>query len=508
MFDPWIVLSNLADPVTLLLMSLSACFGIVMGAVPGLSGTLGIALLLPFTFGLEPAAALLMLGSVYCGSEYGGSIPAILINTPGTAAALCTTFDGHVMAMKGQAQKALFTALISSVAGGVFGVAALLFLSVPLANVSMKFGAPEQFWLCVFALTIIASLSSGNVLKGVIGALLGLLLACVGMDPVTGHPRFTFNTMELMSGINVVPALIGLFAIPQALLLLRAGGEKGVMAPYRRAPGVFRETLRDFFRRIWVVLVSGVVGVVVGIMPGAGGNIASFVAYNETKRFSRKPEAFGTGIMEGVMAPEVCNNAVVGGAQIPMLTLGIPGSAPAAVMLGALMTHGLKPGFDLFTEQGDIVFTYVFGLIVSNLLILLLGLVLVRLFVRALQIPQHFLVAAIMALSVVGSYSINGSVMDVLSMMACGLLGYVLVRYRFGVAPLALGLILGTTMEEGFKLSLHLGSAEGNVLLFFFSRPQSLVLIVLTVLSLAYSVWKEHAQKRKASCAPETPASR
>lgn len=508
MFDPWIVLSNLADPVTLLLMSLSACFGIVMGAVPGLSGTLGIALLLPFTFGLEPAAALLMLGSVYCGSEYGGSIPAILINTPGTAAALCTTFDGHVMAMKGQAQKALFTALISSAAGGVFGVAALLFLSVPLANVSMKFGAPEQFWLCVFALTIIASLSSGNVLKGVIGALLGLLLACVGMDPVTGHPRFTFNTMELMSGINVVPALIGLFAIPQALLLLRAGGEKGVMAPYRRAPGVFRETLRDFFRRIWVVLVSGVVGVVVGIMPGAGGNIASFVAYNETKRFSRKPEAFGIGVMEGVMAPEVCNNAVVGGAQIPMLTLGIPGSAPAAVMLGALMTHGLKPGFDLFTEQGDIVFTYVFGLIVSNLLILLLGLVLVRLFVRALQIPQHFLVAAIMALSVVGSYSINGSVMDVLSMMACGLLGYVLVRYRFGVAPLALGLILGTTMEEGFKLSLHLGSAEGNVLLFFFSRPQSLVLIVLTVLSLAYSVWKEHAQKRKASCAPETPASR
>ena len=378
-------------------------------------------------------------------------------------------------------------------------MAALLFLSVPLANVSMKFGAPEQFWLCVFALTIIASLSSGNVLKGVIGALVGLLLACVGMDPVTGYPRFTFNTMELMSGINVVPALIGLFAVPQALLLLRAPGEKGVMAPYRRAPGVFWETLKGFFRRIWVVLVAGVVGVVVGIMPGAGGNIASFVAYNEAKRFSRKPEAFGTGIMEGVMAPEVCNNAVVGGAQIPMLTLGIPGSAPAAVMLGALMTHGLKPGFDLFTEQGDIVFTYVFGLILSNILILLLGLVLVRVFVRALQIPQHFLVAAIMALSVVGSYSINGSVMDVLSMMACGLLGYALVRYRFGVAPLALGLILGTTMEEGFKLSLHLGSAEGNVLLFFFSRPQSLVLIALTALSLGYSVWKEYAQGRKAA---------
>lgn len=498
MFDPWIVLSNLFDPVTLLLMTLSACFGIIMGAIPGLSGTLGIALLLPFTFGLEPATALLMLGSVYCGSEYGGSIPSILINTPGTASALCTTFDGHPMAMKGQAQKALFTALISSVFGGIFGVLALLFLSVPLANVSMKFGAPEQFWLCVFALTIIASLSSGNVLKGVLGALLGLILACVGMDPVTGHPRFTFDTMELMSGINVVPALIGLFAIPQALLLLRPAGEKGGMAPYNPAPGVFWQTLKDFSRRIWVVAVSGVIGVVVGIMPGAGGNIATFISYNEVKRFSKKPEAFGTGIMEGIMAPEVCNNAVVGGAQIPMLTLGIPGSAPAAVMLGALMTHGLKPGFALFSEQGDIVFTYVFGLILANVLILLLGLVLVRIFVRALQIPQHFLVVAILALSVVGSYSINSSLMDVLSMAACGLLGYVLTRYKYGVAPLALGLILGTTMEEGFKLSLHLGAADGNIMLFFFSRPQSLTLIVLALLSLCYSIWKECGARKKA----------
>ena len=331
MFDPWVVLSNLSDPVTLLLMTLSACFGIIMGAVPGLSGTLGIALLLPFTFGLESATALLMLGSVYCGSEYGGSIPSILINTPGTAAALCTTFDGYPMAMKGQAQKALFTALISSVFGGIFGVSALLFLSVPLANVSMKFGAPEQFWLCVFALTIIASLSSGNVLKGVIGA---------------------------------------------------------------------------------------------------------------------------------------------------------------------LMTHGLKPGFDLFSEQGDIVFTYTFGLILSNFIILLLGLVLVRIFVRALKIPQHFLVVAILALSVVGSYSISSSLMDVLSMAACGLLGYVLVRYKYGVAPMALGLILGTTMEEGFKLSLHLGAAEGNIMLFFFSRPQSLALIILTLLSLGYSIWKECGAKK------------
>lgn len=498
MFDPWVVLSNLFDPVTMLLMALSACFGIIMGAIPGLSGTLGIALLLPFTFGLEPGVALLMLGSVYCGSEYGGSIPAILINTPGTAAALCTTFDGHPMARNGQAQKALFTALISSVFGGLFGVCALIFLSVPLARVAMSFGAPEQFWLCVFALTIIASLSSGQVLKGIIGAGIGLLFACVGMDPITGIPRFTFNTMELMNGINVVPALIGLFAIPQALMLLRPAGAHGAMAPYRPAPGVFRRTLGEFFQRIWVVGISGVVGLIIGIMPGAGGNIASFIAYNETKRFSRRPETFGTGVMEGIMASETCNNAVVGGAQIPMLTLGIPGSAPAAVMLGALMTHGLKPGFSLFTEQSDVVFTYFLGLFLANIMILVLGLALVRIFVRVLQIPQNLLFVAIVAMSVVGAYSINNAVMDVLSMCVGGLLGYVLIRFGFGVAPMALGLILGTMMEEGFKLSLHLGAAEGNVLLFFFSRPQSLALIALTLLSLAYSVWKEISAARKA----------
>jgi len=491
MFDPAVVFSNLFDPVTMLIMALCACFGIIMGAIPGLSGTLGIALLLPFTFGVEPGLALLMLGAVYCGSEYGGSIPSILINTPGTAAALCTTFDGHTMAKNGQAQKALYTALIASVFGGFFGVMALVFLSVPLAHVAMSFGAPEQFWLCVFALTIIASLSSGQVLKGIIGALIGLICACIGMDPITGIPRFTFNTMELMNGINVVPALIGLFAIPQAIMLVKPADGHSGMAPYHPAPGVFWQTFKDFLRRIWVVGVSGIVGLIIGIMPGAGGNIATFIAYNETKRFAKNPEKFGTGIMEGVMAPEVCNNAVVGGAQIPMLTLGIPGSAPAAVMLGALMTHGLKPGFSLFADQGDVVFTYFIGLFLANIMILILGAGLIRVFVRVLQIPQKFLVVAIVAMSIVGAYSINSSVMDVLSMCVGGLIGYVLIRYKFGVAPMALGLILGGMMEEGFKLSLHLGSAEGNVVMFFFSRPQSLILIVLTVLSLGYSIWKE-----------------
>ncbi len=479
-----------------MLMSVGAVFGIVMGAVPGLTGTLGIALLLPFTFGLEPVVALLMLGSVYCGSEYGGSIPAILINTPGTAAALCTTFDGHPMAKKGMAQEALNTALIVSVFGGFFGTLALIFLSMPLAKVSMQFGAPEQFWLSIFALTIISGLSSGNVIKGIIGGLFGLLLGTVGMDPVTGYPRFTFGTLQLMGGINVIPVLIGLFAIPQALLLL--GTETGAStALFQHKRNTFFKTLVEVMKRTRVLIQSCVIGVIVGIMPGAGGNIATFIAYSEAKRFSKKPDEYGTGIYEGIIAPESCNNAVVGGAQIPLLTLGIPGSAPAAVLLGALMIHGLQPGFKLFSEHGNIVFTYMIGLFVANILILILGSVLVRGFVRVLQVPQKFVAASIFCLAVVGSYAIRSASIDVISMMTAGILGYFLIRFGFGVAPVALGLILGTLTEEGFKLGLIIGAAKGPTWLYFFSRPASLILIGLTIASLIYSLYQEKSKSRK-----------
>ena len=485
MFDPWVVLSNLSDPVTLLLMTLSACFGIIMGAVPGLSGTLGIALLLPFTFGLESATALLMLGSVYCGSEYGGSIPSILINTPGTAAALCTTFDGYPMAMKGQAQKALFTALISSVFGGIFGVSALLFLSVPLANVSMKFGAPEQFWLCVFALTIIASLSSGNVLKGVIGALIGLVLACVGMDPVTGYPRFTFNTMELMGGINVVPALIGLFAIPQALLLLRPAGEKGAMAPYNPAPGVFWQTLRDFFRRIWVTLVAGVIGVIVGIMPGAGGNIATFVAYNETKRFSKKPEEFGTGVMEGIMAPEVCNNAVVGGAQIPMLTLGIPGNMAAALLIGAFVVHGMIPGPLMFEQNAQFIYAIYGSLIIANLFLLGVGRLGLRLFCKVVQIPSVILYPIIIFTCVMGAYLAQYAVFDVTLMLCFSLLAYFMRKFDYSFICLIIGFILAPIWETSLQQVIIASEQDPYM---FLTRPVAVVLMLMTFFIIGKSV--------------------
>jgi putative tricarboxylic transport membrane protein len=482
-------------------MAFGATFGTIMGAIPGLTGTLGIALLLPFTFGLEPARALLMLGSVYCGSEYGGSIPAILINTPGTGAALCTTFDGYPMAQKGMAQEALNTALIVSVIGGLFGVLSLVFLSIPLARISIKFGAPEQFWLCIFALTIIAGLSSGKLIKGVIGGLFGLLLSTVGMDPVTGYPRFTFGTLQLMGGINLIPTLIGLFAVPQALLLLGKGGEAKVGA-FKPKRGLFFKTVKEVLKRFRVVVQSSIIGIIVGIMPGAGGNIATFIAYNEAKRFSKKPEEYGTGIYEGIIAPESCNNAVVGGAQIPLLTLGIPGSAPAAVLLGALMIHGLRPGFKLFSEHGNIVFTYMIGLFLSNVILLILGSVFIRLFVRVLNVPNKFLVAAILCLAGVGSYAIRNATIDVISMLVSGILGFFLIRFGFGVAPTALGLILGEMTEEGFRLSLIIGAAQGSVWAYFFSRVSSGILIGLTILSIAYSFYQEHKERKKQAKSP------
>ncbi len=495
-FDPGFVFSQLINPMTLLLMSFGAIFGIIMGAIPGLTGTLGIALLLPFTFGLDPTSGLLMLGAVYCGSEYGGSIPAILINTPGTNAALCTTFDGHPMAKKGMAQEALNTALIVSIVGGFFGMITLVFLSVPLAKISMKFGAPEEFWLAIFALTIISGLSSGNVIKGVISGFFGLILGCVGMDPVTGVPRFTFGTLQLMGGVNIIPTLIGLFAIPQALILLCGKGQSSV-AQFNPKKGVFIGTVIQILKRWKVLIQSCVVGLIVGIMPGAGGNIATFIAYSEAKRFSKKPEEYGTGIYEGVIAPEACNNSVVGGSQIPLLTLGIPGSPPAAVLLGALMVHGLQPGFKLFSQNGNIVFTYMIGLFVANLLILLYGSVLVRMFVRVLQVPRKFIIAAIICLAIAGSYAIRTAPIDVFNMMVFGIVGYFLIKFGFGVAPMALGLILGKMTEEGFKLSLLIGQAKGGVVAYFFSRPASIVLICLTVASLIYSFYQEHRKGKK-----------
>lgn len=345
-----------AQPGNLLVAFIGTVLGIVFGALPGLSGTMGIAVLLPITYSMQPIAALLFMISIFCGSLYGGSISAILLHTPGTPAAAATIFDGYPMTQQGKAHIALREAAVSSFWGGVISVIALLTLAPPIAKFSLRFGPLENFMIAIFGLTIIASIASNNMLKGLLSGTIGLLMGCVGMDSIVGAQRYTFKIAYLQTGIGLIVALIGLFSISQVLTLV--SDTKNAIVNDDLIKGVKKEKfqLKELCLYPLTYLRSSIIGIIVGIVPGAGGSIAAFLGYNEAKRASKHPELFGTGLREGVGASESANNAVSGGALIPMLTLGIPGSTACAVMLGGMMIHGLLPGNDLFTKQADITY--------------------------------------------------------------------------------------------------------------------------------------------------------
>ncbi|OLS38151.1 C4-dicarboxylate ABC transporter permease [Alkalihalophilus pseudofirmus] len=478
----------------LLLMSLAIMGGIIIGTLPGLSATMGVALLVPLTFGMEPATGLLILGALYTAAMFGGANSAILINTPGTPASVATTFDGYPMTLKGKADQALITAVVASVVGGIIGTLFLIFLSGPLANFALKFGPTENFWLAIFGLTIIASLASGSLVKGMIGGALGLLLALIGIDPVTGIPRFTFGYSPLIEGINLLPAMIGFFSIPQVLNMIEKN-EKYV-APYEKKPKALQRTMKQLSKHPGLLTRSSLIGTFVGMLPGAGGNVASFVAYNESKRFSKNSSEYGKGSIEGVATSESANNATVSSSLIPLLTLGIPGSPVAAVLLGGLLIHGLRPGARLFTETGHIAYTFMVGLIVANILLLIIGLLGIRYFVKALSIPTNYLAVIITVLAVIGSYSMRNSLVDVGVMLACGIAAYFLMKVDIQPAPIVLGLILGVIAEQGFVLSYQMSIANGSFFQVFFTGPINLILIALTVISIFTPIWVNQQQKK------------
>lgn len=475
------VLANLLTFQVLIAITLGVVGGIVIGALPGLSGTMGVALLIPVTFGLEPVAGLAMLASIYTAATYGGSISAILINTPGTPAGAATALDGYQMTRNGEGAKALGVSAIASMIGGTISALVLLFVAPPLSRVSLAFSAPEYFLIAVFGLTIIGSLAAGSVLKGLAAGALGLLVATIGIDTLTGFPRFTFGTTPLQSGIQLVPALVGLFALSQVMILAERGisGESQIVGALR---GRVLPTIREFKRIIVTILQSSGIGVFVGMLPGAGGDIASWVGLNEAKRFSRDKEKFGKGCIEGVAAPESANNAVTGGALIPMLTLGIPGSSVTAVLLGGLLIQGLRPGRELFTTQADITYAVILGFLLANILMGIIAIAGARLFVKVTMVPQKVLAPIIVTLCIVGAYAINNSIADVWVMVVFGLIGYLLRKTGFPPAPVVLGLILGSIAEQGLRQSIDL--AQGDVLGYYLSRPISVVLIVLILLSV------------------------
>lgn len=478
----------------LLIMALAVTAGIIIGTLPGLSATMGVALLVPITFGMNPAAGLLALGALYIGAMFGGANSAILINTPGTPAAVATAFDGYPLTLKGHPDKAIIAALVSSVIGGIVGTLALLFLAQPLAYFALRFGHPENFWLAIFGLTIIGSLAGKSLIKGLIGGVFGLLIALIGMDPITGYPRFIFGFRSLIEGINLLPAMIGFFSIPQVIQMIERN-EKFI-ASYKEKKGIYKQTIINTLKRPIIYIRSSIIGTFIGILPGAGGNVAGFVAYNETKRFSKNPKEFGKGNIDGVITSESANSATVSSSLIPLVTLGIPGSPVAAVLLGGLLIHGLRPGAQFFNESSGIAYTFFIGLIVANFLLLMIGLLGTRYFVKAISIPINYLSPIITVLAVIGSFSIRNSILDIYVMLVCGIIGYFVLKVDILPGPIVLGLILGVIVENGFVLSSLIASSGIGMFALFFTRPISLILIVMTFLSILLPIWVKRMESK------------
>jgi putative tricarboxylic transport membrane protein len=453
--------------------------GICIGALPGLSATMAISVLIPFTFGMDPLIALGMMAGIYNGAMYGGSIPAILLRIPGTPAAVATSFDGYPMAQQGKGGYALQVSVVSSAIGGIASAIVLMLLAPPLAKVTLLFGPSEIFWVAVFGLSAIVFLLGGDVLKGLISACFGVFVSLVGLDPISGYDRYTFGHLELLDGINIVVLLVGLYALPPAIALLEevmdfdtsTAGKLNTTSLWKALPSMLR------FWKTW--LRSSVIGVFVGILPGAGGSMAAFLSYNEARRASSNPDDWGKGEPEGVAASETSNNADTASALIPALTLGIPGTAVAAVMLGGLLIHGLQPGPMLFRDNPDIVFGFMWQfLFAAMLLIVLGGSLATNSFAQVLRLPRPLLGAFIIALVLVGVYSINGRMFDVYLMLGFGFIGYFMEKLKFPLPPVVLGLILGGYAEQNLRLALRIGGGDLSALA---ASPTSKIIIAMTL---------------------------
>jgi putative tricarboxylic transport membrane protein len=484
MFEPFLQ----ALPIVLQWQNLAAMVagvisGILIGALPGLTAAMAIAVLLPLTFTMEPLVALGMMAGIYNGVMYGSAIPAVLLRIPGTPAAIATVFDGYPMARKGQAGAALQIAVASSAVGGMASGLALMLLTPPLSLITLAFGPPEVFWVAVLGLTSVAMLVGDDPLKGLISMAIGLLLATVGIDQVTGHERFTFGSVHLYAGFHLVVVLIGLYALPPAILMAEEAARRGLQAVLPNVEKPPQNIFSTF--RYWAVWVrSSLIGIIVGIIPGAGGNVAAFLAYSETKRNAKDPETFGKGNPAGIAAAESANNADNAASLIPALTFGIPGSVVAALILGGLLIHGLQPGPQLFRDAPDVVYGFMLQMFLTAAMLPIFGgLIATRLFAQALRLPRSLLMPIIIAFTVIGCYLIQNSIFDVYLMLGFGVLGYFMEKLKIPLAPATLGVILGTMAEWNFRLSLILSRDNYAI---FFTRPISQVLIVLCLAILLY----------------------
>jgi putative tricarboxylic transport membrane protein len=478
--------------------------GVLVGAIPGMTGTMAVALALPFTFYMSPITAILLLVGIYKGSFYGGSIPAILIKTPGTPAAACTALDGYPLARQGQAGKALNIALYASCIADLVSSMALIFLAGVIAGFALQFGPPEFFALICFSLTITAGVSGDSLLRGLIAAALGLFLATIGLDLVYGTTRLTFGEPELLSGLNFIPVLIGLFALPEIIdaFARRDGGSSGGKTSRL---GEARLSWPEFRRCIPNIARGSVIGVVLGAIPGIGGAPASFLSYSEARRTSKHPEQFGKGSLEGVAAAESGNNGVCGATLIPLLALGIPGDVITAIILGAFMIHGLSPGPLLFQQNIPTVYAVFMGILVSSAVLFAAGRLAISAFSRIADVPRAILFPAVLVLCVYGAYAVNNNLFDVLLMLIMGVAGYIMLRLSVPAAPFLIAFILGPMFEDNLRRSLLLSHGALDI---FFRSWISTLFLGLALLSVALVAQRafQNLSKRRAATQQHAPS--
>lgn len=466
--------------------ALGVLVGQVVGILPGLGPVTGIALLVPVTFGMDPTSALILLAGVYYGAMFGGAITSILINTPGDAAAVVTTFDGYPLARKGEAGRALGVAAVSSFVGGTASVVAITLVAPLVANVALAFGPVEYTVLLVAAMATVAGLASGSTLKSAISAVLGLILATVGQDAISGIPRFIFGRYELLQGIDFITVAIGLFAVAEILVNLQERVRHTNVQP-EPVKGVLI-TAQDAREISRPVAQGSLVGFLVGLLPGAGATIATFLSYALAKRLSRRPKLFGQGSIEGVAASESANNASVGGALVPMLTLGVPGSNSTAVLLGAMLILGLEPGPLFFNRHPEIAWGVIASMYIGNVLLLILNIPMIRVFTQVLRLPYSVVSVVVLVLAVLGAYSLNNNLFEVFLMLFFGAIGFVMKKQGFPVAPLVLTLVLGKLLERNWRRSLIMSQGSWGI---FLDSPIAVgILVVLGVTLIAPFAWR------------------
>lgn len=491
-------------PQNLMVMIVGLLVGIVGGMLPGITTVTAVALFVPFTFSMPPEMALIGLGGVFCGAMYGGANSAILINTPGTPGSIATTLDGYPLVRQGRAEEACYLALLASVIGGIFGVLALMLFFEPLSDMALGFGSEAFFWMGLFGLSTLAAMFPGNIAKGLLGGAIGLAVGTVGLDPVMGLPRFTFDIFELVQGLDMVPLMIGLFSISQMFVLLESK-EKYIVSMTRQA-NAFKKAMQGILGHFKLLGISSTIGTFIGALPGAGGSVAALVSYNEVKRWDKNPERFGKGAIEGIIAPESSNNASVGGALVPLLALGIPGSAAAAVLAGGLMAQGLTPGPQLMEKNPDIAYAFIVSMIIANIGMLIIGYFLVRICTKILDVPKSLIIPAVISISFLGSYALRNSMFDVLLMIVSGALAYLLLKASIMPAGIALGIVLGRIIEENLIVTYYRSQSMDSIADLLVFSPLALIFIIACIIAILVPIILEIRSRRKSGRPAENHA--